>query len=294
MCRYMAALTLFFAVGKIMYFLVRLRPNPALQPDFVTGLMWTSGVTWILFVLCLAGTILLYAMERGFLPCRYPEILMRRLCRVVPAAALAAAAAAAALIVLQAKGALPDALSGRLSDISYFNWNAEWGNGRGRIWRFSAKLFSEADIWHKLFGVGPDCFHSYVAAHYSEEERLFWGQKQLSNAHNEWFTMLINAGIFGTAAYAGIFLASVRTALRRARESITAAGIAAACVSYMCYNFFCYQQVLCTPIIFLLMGIGAYIDREGSLPLSVAPAASDTERKWEKRLTKHGRKSSMK
>ena len=39
-------------------------------------------------------------------------------------------------------------------------------------------------------------------------------------------------------------------------------GIVASMVSYMAYNFFCYQQVLCTPFIFLLMGIGEYMTRQ--------------------------------
>jgi hypothetical protein len=37
--------------------------------------------------------------------------------------------------------------------------------------------------------------------------------------------------------------------------------VAAAAVSYMAYNFFCYQEVLCTPFIFILLGIGEYIWR---------------------------------
>lgn len=262
LCRYMASLTLFFTAGKVMGFLMRLHPNPALQPDFVTGLMWDSPVTWALLVLCLAATALLYAMEKGRLSCDYPETLMRRLRMAVPVGASAAAAAAVLLIVLKAHGMLPQAVSGGLENISYFTWGPEWGNGRGKIWTFSTKLYREMDIVHKLFGIGPDCFHSYVTAHYAEEEQLLWGRKQLSNAHNEWLNMLINTGFFGAAAYLGIFLASVRTALRRARDNALSAGIAAACVSYMCYNFFCYQQVLCTPFVFLLMGIGAYIDRE--------------------------------
>ena len=33
-------------------------------------------------------------------------------------------------------------------------------------------------------------------------------------------------------------------------------------VSYMCHNFFCYQTVCCTPFVFILIGIGAYICRK--------------------------------
>lgn len=262
MCRYMGALALFFAVGKVMYFLTRLHPNPELQPDFVTRLMWTSGATWVLLAVCLASAVLLYGMERGRLPLRYPAAVMRLLRRVMPLAVFLAAAGTVLLIVLQTKDLLPGAVSVRLAELPYLNWNQDWGNGRGRIWSFSAKIYSEMDVLHKLFGVGPDCFNSYVTARYSAEEQLLWGQKQLSNAHNEWLNMLINVGIFGAAAYAGIFLSAVRTSYRGFQRNILSAGIAAACVSYMCYNFFCYQQVLCTPFVFLLMGIGEYMDRE--------------------------------
>ena len=116
---------------------------------------------------------------------------------------------------------------------------------------------------HRLFGVGPDCFNSYVMAYHGEEASLFWGEKMLTNAHNEWFTILINGGIFGAAAYAGIYVTAVVRFLRgRGKDLCLLTGIGAAVVSYMCYNFFCYQQVLCTPFIFILLGIGEYILRQ--------------------------------
>lgn len=264
MCRLMGILTLLFASGKVMYCLMQIHPNPELQADFITRLMWTSPVTWVLFIICLFATILLYMMGCGEGSVKYPTALMLRLRYIVPVAVAAVTVVAVLMIVLQTRGALPEAVSGGLAQISYFNWNDAWGNGRGRIWRFSAKMFSEADIVHILFGVGPDCFHSYVATHYSEEQVLLWGNKQLTNAHNEWLNMLINGGIIGTIAYLGIYMSAVYRFYCGRRQNILLAGIASACVSYMCYNFFCYQQVLCTPFIFLLIGIGEYIIRESS------------------------------
>lgn len=261
MCRYMGALTLLFASGKIMYFLMKRHPNPEFKADFVTGLMWTSPVTWVLLVICLSATVLLYAGENRGSSSGYPAALMRRVSQAVPAAAIAVIAGTVLLIILQARGALPEPIAHRLADVSYFNWNDGWGNGRGRIWRFSMKMFAEAGIGNKLFGVGPDCFHSYVVDFYREEAALLWGQKQLTNAHNEWLNMLINCGILGAAAYMGIFLTAIRRFFRKSGQNTLLAGITAACVSYMCYNFFCYQQVLCTPFIFLLIGIGEYILR---------------------------------
>lgn len=262
LCRYMGALTLFFISGKVMGYLVRLRPNPELQADFVTRLMWDSWLTWILLLLCLASAVLLFAMGARGGKRQYPVEWMKRAGRIVPVMAVSAVLIAALMIFLQTRGALPQVISDRLAKVSYFNWNDAWGNGRGRIWHFGAKLYAEAKPIHKLFGVGPDCFHSYVVTYYGEEAELLWGTKQLTNAHNEWMTMLINGGFFGAAAYLGIYVTSVGRLVHACRQNALISGIAAAVVSYMCYNFFCYQQVLCTPFVFICMGIGEYILRE--------------------------------
>ncbi len=128
------------------------------------------------------------------------------------------------------------------------------------LWKRKDKTF------HKLIGVGPDCLSSYVAANYGEEAELLWGQKVLTNAHNEWFNMLINGGILGFVSYAGIFVTAIRRFMKAAGDEPLLTGIAAAAVSYMAYNFFCYQQVCCTPFVFILLGIGEYLCR--SLPHS--------------------------
>lgn len=262
MCRFLGTLTLLFASGKVMYFLMQVHPNPEFEADFVTNLMWTSGVTWALLVICLPATIAMYAMQVKTGPRKYPEAVVQRLRMVVPMAEIAAIVGVILIIILQTRGALPKSISDRLADVSYLTWHNEWGNGRGRIWKFGMKMFVEAKPGHKLFGVGPDCFHSYVAARYSEEQAFYWGSRQLTNAHNEWMTSLVNVGIVGTAAYLGIYVTAIRRFCRMNQKNILLAGIAAACGSYMCYNLFCYQQVLCTPFIFLLMGIGEYIVRE--------------------------------
>ena len=262
LCRFAGMLTLFFSSGKIMYFFMQIHPNPEFEADFVTRLMWTSGVTWILLTISLLAAIVLYMTEIKTGPRKYPSAVVRRLRRAVPVAVITAIVGVILAIILQTRGVLPESISDRLANVSYFTWHNEWGNGRGRIWQFSVKIFAEADVVHKLFGVGPDCFHSYVAARYSEEQALYWGGRQLTNAHNEWMTSLVNFGILGTAAYLGIYVTAIGRFYRMVQKNILLAGIAAACVSYMCYNFFCYQQVLCTPFIFLLMGIGEYILRD--------------------------------
>lgn len=256
--RFVEVCTLFFAAGKVMHFLMKIHPNPDLKYDFVTALVLDGTITWVLLCMCLLLSLFLYGRRDK----PYFAVGMLRIRRVVLIVAVAVPVAAAGFIVLQSREFLPEKLGGILSNISYFNWGNEWGNGRGRIWSFAVRMFGRESIVHKLFGVGPDCFSSYAAAVHGEEVKFFWGEKMLTNAHNEWLTMLINVGIFGAVAYIGIFVSAVGRFLRMRQQNYLLIGAAASAVSYMAYNFFCYQQVCCTPFIFLMLGTGEYILRQ--------------------------------
>lgn len=257
--RYLSVVVMFLAAGKAMYFLMRLNPNPALEFDFVTNLVLSSAFTWVLLALCVAAYGALLSYGKGKV---YP---LRRMLWVRNGIYILTGlmiAAVVLLIYLNARGLLPEAIAGKMGEASYMKWGNDWGNGRGKAWMFGAKVFREANPVIKLFGVGPDCFSSYTAANYQEEIRLFWGGLTLTNVHNEWFNVIINAGLLGGAAYIGIFVSAFLRFAKRRGENLLLTGIAASIISYMAYNFFCYQQVLCTPFIFILMGTGEYLVRE--------------------------------
>lgn len=255
--RFVEVCTLFLAAGKVMHFLMKIHPNSELKYDFVTALVLDGWITWILLGVCLLLSLFLYGRRNR----PYDITGMLRVRRTVLIVAAAVPIVAAGIIILQSRGFFSGRLGETLSAIPYFNWGSEWGNGRGRIWSFAARVFGSESTGHKLFGVGPDCFSSYTAAVHGEEVRLLWGDKMLTNAHNEWLTSLINTGIFGAAAYIGIFVSAVGRFLRARQQDYLLVGVAASTVSYMAYNFFCYQQVCCTPFVFLMIGVGEYVLR---------------------------------
>lgn len=263
---YFLVISMFLTAGKVMNVLLQIHPNPEFYYDFMTELVLTSGITWVLLFISVAVCIILYLRRKKS---SYPE---KALCIVRNGIYLLTAigiVVAVVLIILQTKGLLPAYIAEKLNHLSYVKWDDQWGNGRGRIWTFSWKVFTEESVLHKLLGIGPDCFSSYLDSYYQADVELLWGEKILTNAHNEWLTTLINVGIAGFLCYVGIFLTGIR---RTMQQSILSAcdgmekgiriGIVASMVSYMAYNFFCYQQVLCTPFIFLLMGIGEYMTRQ--------------------------------
>lgn len=255
--RFAEVCTLFFTAGKVMYFLMQIHPNSDLEYDFVTRIILEGKSTWALLGLCIVWDIFLYVRRNR----PYSVVRFRWVKRAVIAGTAVCVFAMVGIIILQTRGVFSGRFGAALGEVSYFNWNDAWGNGRGRIWSFTARVFAGESLLHKLFGVGPDCFSSYVSAVHGEEVNLLWGDKMLTNAHNEWMTTLVNTGILGAAAYIGIFITAIRRFLKAWRKDYLLAGAAASVASYMAYNFFCYQQVCCTPFVFLLLGVGEYLLR---------------------------------
>lgn len=163
----------------------------------------------------------------------------------------------AVLFVLHGKGYF----SGSPTE-NYFRFTVWWGNSRGFIWRTGAAVFGDFNIWRKLFGCGPDGFTPYAYRLMGDAINEFWHNQLVPNVHNEWFNAVINYGLVGGIAYLGIFVSSAYVCMKSALESegeeravMFGAGLAAA--GYVFHNVLCYQQIIGTPFIFALMGIGA-------------------------------------
>ena len=142
---------------------------------------------------------------------------------------------------------------------NYLLFQNEWGNGRGFAWKFAISSFGDFPFWQKLIGVGPDCFSAYIKSvpEYLDAMQAFWGDLVLTNAHNEYLTKIYNVGIMGLASYAGMLVTAIWTFLKHRNENSLLPAFALCTVSYMTHNIFCYEQVCCTPIFYILMGMGS-------------------------------------
>ncbi len=129
---------------------------------------------------------------------------------------------------------------------------AGWGSGRGGLWKAAWMAFCEMDIWHKLVGVGPDCFAEYIYTNPSIAKVIemegHWADSIFANAHNEWLNLLVNEGICGMTAYLGIFVC----AFRRYRGMMVGVMVL---LLYGINSLFSFQQVMNTPFLFLVLGI---------------------------------------
>lgn len=257
--RFAEILLLFVAATRIMYLAFLIHPNPILTLDAFSNFCIYNPVMWLVAIVVLLFWLFMYLCAKKEI---YHEKTARILGIIVFVIAGLAVLAAGAVLLMSAKGVLPEGIEKVTSKIPYLTWSDNWGNGRGRTWSFTFQMFGDMDVIHKLFGVGPDGYAPYAYNFYRDELVQLWGDRTLTNAHNEWVNAVISYGLLGAAAYIGIFITSVKNFAKKQSEQPVIVGFIACIISYMCHNFFCYQQVCCTPFLFLIIGAGAYMMRE--------------------------------
>lgn len=148
-----------------------------------------------------------------------------------------------------------------VSGKAYLHFSDSWGNSRGWIWKFMLNIWKEASLKQKLFGVGPNCTAYYVEQFYSSVVQPYWGEVTLANAHNEWFTMLIDTGIIGAAAYISVFAAGIITALKNSKKCPYCFAFLMSLCAYTVHNIFGYQQVMMAVIAFVILGGVSGVDK---------------------------------
>lgn len=261
--RFFISVSGLFFVGRFMSFVHKFYPNTAIYYyDFITNLLINHYIGWILGVIFLIPAIVLFVLKDKW--DKYPVALFEKIRLVVAGIVAIGVIFAVATIVLNAHQVFPQSIADKLNQISYFVWDDRWGNGRGQTWAFTVQMYGDYSFLHKVFGVGPDCYYNYASTSYLARLQQMWGDKALTNAHNEWMNMLVNVGLLGAITYLGIFVSAIKNMIKNQDKQPFLLALAAAVLAYMAYNFFCYQQVLCTPFIFMFMGFGEYIRRKKS------------------------------
>lgn len=137
-------------------------------------------------------------------------------------------------------------------------FDEDWGNGRGATWNCGIEAYRSMDAFHKIVGVGPDCFADYVYDVPELAEKLAdqFVNLRLTNAHSEQITLLVNLGVFGWLCYMGIFVTAFVRYMKRAEKCPLLYVCAVSILAYTAHNLVSFQQVLNVPYVFIVLGIG--------------------------------------
>lgn len=159
---------------------------------------------------------------------------------------------------LNTVGMLPDSIAVTGEDVSatYFTFGDDWGNHRGAIWHIALMTLGDwatQDPLKLIFGAGPDCIIYELSAYHQNEILNNVGTELgIACVHNEWLNCLLGYGLLGGAAYMAIFVSAVRRSLKNLEANLP---WMMCVVSYVIHNFFCYQNIIVTPMVFVMIGL---------------------------------------
>lgn len=156
---------------------------------------------------------------------------------------------------------------GPLSEYSLFTFSGEWGSSRGATWSAGWRCFAEQNVLHKLVGVGPDAMSAYLYRDGSPEllqqVQQKFGSATLTNAHNEWLTVLTNMGILGLLAFGGMMSTAIYRYLRKVGKHRIVCACGLCLLAYTVNNIFSFQQAMNVATIFIILGMGeAFLQAE--------------------------------
>lgn len=188
---------------------------------------------------------------------KYREKLFRVLAKT---AVWGSVAAVLGVLILMAVNTLYPGNFGSLSDNDLFIFDSAWGSNRGATWSVGWKCFAAQDALHKLVGVGPDCMWSYINSGVSPEIYAYvndiFGSLRLTNAHNEWLTILVDTGILGLVGYGGMMICGMRELMKKGKENPIAAVCGFCLFAYTVNNIFSFQQSMGVGTAFVMFGMG--------------------------------------
>lgn len=218
----------------------------------------TFSVASVILVFVSAGMLwLVHGMRNRK---KYPEKVFRRiyqsLCIIIPVGV--AALLLFTLVNTLMGGSLTPSMTEATGNGLMFS--VAWGSNRGATWAAGARCFWEADLLHKIFGVGPDCMYVFLTNEGSDSLQTMvyntFGGSRLTNAHNEWLTILVNMGVLGLVSYAGMMISAIRNFLRAGKSSALVGACGFCVLAYTVNNMFSFQQVMNISTVFIILGIG--------------------------------------
>lgn len=269
MCGFLLITSLLSAACLFTELLRRALPGRLNRSDEVIDLLTTGALPVVMaFVSFLLLALCCILVREG----KYPQRGMVFFSRAATAFAVCIFALSVLFIIINT--IYPGSL-GPLSGHQAFAFSDDWGNGRGGTWRAGVMCFVEQDFLHKITGVGPDAMVAYLYQDAGEELcqllNTVFGGLTLTNAHNEWLTVLVNTGILGLVSFGGAMVTAIGIFFKRAGKAAAAGGnslIYSACgfslLAYTINNLFSFQQTVNLTVMMLILGMGMAFLREES------------------------------
>lgn len=190
----------------------------------------------------------------------YPKKVFTFLAKLICGGIVAAVAIYLLVVLFNTKSEGALLASTVLAENSMFTFSPKWGSSRGATWIAGVRCFWEQNLLHKLVGVGPDCMAAYIyngaSSEFLESVKASFGTARLTNAHNEWLTMLVHVGVLGAVAYVGIMISAICRYIKNRDYHVIAGACGFCLLAYTVNNVFSFQQSMSASTIFIVLAVG--------------------------------------
>jgi len=251
--RYMLALTILFASGKLLWVFSQFAGEDK-GFEFMQSFLINSPLMFIPIVVCGAVYLIMLFVGRNGEP-SYPAKLMQILFSILFALGILAAA-------------------GVFIYYNYVDWDSDigdfefvirfddwWGTHRGFMWRISLEEYGKFDILHKFFGSGPDTLYYVFEPHFAELSERF-GDGSTDCAHNEFINYLVTQGAIGLVAYIGMFATAIVSGLKTAKKNPMALVFISAIICYLAQSVVNLYNPIVTPYLFIFLALTEALNRQ--------------------------------
>ena len=245
--RYLLALTILFASGKVLWIFALIIGDHNKGFEFMQHFLIYDKLMFLPIAVCCLLYLLLMFFEKK-LEARYPAKAVTITFTVLFVIGMIAALGAF----------IRFSFIDRETDIGSFKkllrFDDYWGTHRGFMWRVSFEEFAKFKPLQILFGTGPDTAYYVLQPHFGELSSRF-GDSSTDCAHNEFINYLLTQGVLGLAAYLGVMGSVIVRAIKTAKKDPTVLIFVCPVICYLAQSVVNLYNPIVTPFLFIFLSL---------------------------------------
>lgn len=255
--RYLLALTILFASGKVLWIFAMLIGDHNKGFEFMQEFLIYNKLMFLPLALCCLGYLLLMLFEKK-IEARYPAKTVKIILISLFSLGIITA------IVFFIHYNYIDAESDIGDFEKLLRFDDYWGTHRGFMWRVSFEEFSGFNLREILFGTGPDTAYYVLEPHFEELADRF-GDGSTNCAHNEFINYLLTQGVLGLAAYLGLMGTVIVRSLKTAKCDPVTLIFISAVICYLAQSVVNLYNPIITPFLFIFLSLAEATNRNEEL-----------------------------
>lgn len=251
--RYLLALTILFASGKVLWIFALLIGDHNKGFEFMQEFLIYNRLMFLPIAVCCLIYLLMMIFEKR-IEARYPAKAITITFTSLFSIGIIT------LLILFIRFSFFD-LETDIGDFEkLLRFDDYWGTHRGFMWRVSFEEFAKFKPLQFFFGTGPDTAYYVLEPHFSELSSRF-GDGSTDCAHNEFINYLLTQGVLGLAAYLGVMISAIVRALKTAKTDPTVLVFISPVICYLSQSTVNLYNPIVTPFLFIFLTLAEAVNR---------------------------------